>query len=222
MNNETAIFFDLDGTLVDTRADLAAAVNHTRGDFNLPPLALDDVLACVGQGAKYLLSHTIPECAASFATDDVAFEKVWGHFRERYRAHMLDEAKLYPTVRETLEELKSRGYLLGVNTAKPAFATRTLLDHLGILEFFGEAVVAGGDSPEMKPSALPLLMCAEKMNHAVTPRDWMVGDHWTDLQCAARAGVQSAFCAFGFGTPGDEPVAVRLERMNELLQFLER
>ncbi len=218
--NDTAIFFDLDGTLVDTRADLAAAVNHTRRDYGLDPLAQDAVLRHVGQGAKYLLSHAIPERAASFVTDDAAFEKVWAHFRERYREHMLDEAALYPTVRETLEALRARGFRLGVNTAKPAFATRTLLAHLGILDFFDEAIVAGGDAPEMKPSALPLLLCAEKMGHVVTPRDWMVGDHWTDLRCAANAGVNGAFCAFGFGTIGSEPFRARLEKMDDLLSFV--
>ncbi len=213
MNNETAIFFDLDGTLVDTRADLAAAVNHTRRDYGLSSLDQDDVLKHVGQGAKHLLTNTIPEKAD-------AFDMVWAHFRERYREHMLDEAKLYPSVRETLDELKARGFLLGVNTAKPSFATRTLLGHVGILDYFGEAIVAGGDCPQMKPSALPLFLCAEKMRHTVSPRDWMVGDHWTDLQCAANAGVNAAFCAFGFGMAKDEPVAVRLERMNELLIYL--
>ncbi len=219
---EIAVFFDLDGTLVDTRADLAAAVNHTRRDFDLPALTQEEVLIHVGQGAKHLLSHTLPERAASFVTDDAAFEKVWAHFRERYREHMLDAAVLYPMVRETLEELKARGVRLGVNTAKPSFAARTLLQHLGVLDYFGDAVVAGGDCPEMKPSVQPLLLCAEKMKHVVTPSDWMVGDHWTDLQCAENAGVQSAFCAFGFGSLNRSTYTARLEKMSDLLCLIGR
>ncbi len=215
---QIAIFFDLDGTLVDTRADLATAVNHTRSDYGLPPLTQDEILIHVGQGAKHLLSHTIPERAASF-DDESAFETVWAQFRSRYREHMLDEAVLYPSVRETLEALKSRGCLLGVNTAKPAFAARTLLTHLGVADYFGEAIVAGGDCDEMKPSAKPLFLCAEKMNHVVTPADWMVGDHWTDLLCAANAGVNAAFCAFGFGSSKNLPYRAHLNQMRDLLAF---
>ncbi len=209
----TAIFFDLDGTLVDTRADLAAAVNHTRRDYGLAPIAQEAVLKNVGQGAQYLLTNTIPEKANEF-------EQVWAHFRERYKEHMLDEANLYPTVGETLEALKSRGYLLGVNTAKPSFATRTLLKHVGILDYFGNAIVAGGDCLEMKPSALPLRQCADLMGHTLTSQDWMVGDHWTDMKCAANAGIQGAFCNFGFGILEDAPYTVRLRYMSDLLAYI--
>ncbi len=210
----TAIFFDLDGTLVDTRTDLAAAVNHTRQDYGLEAIAQAEVLRHVGQGAKYLLTNAIPEKAAEF-------EQVWAHFRERYKEHMQDAAVLYPTVGETLEALKSCGYLLGVNTAKPSFATHALLKHLGILDYFGSAIVAGGDCPEMKPSPLPLRQCADLMGHTLTPQDWMVGDHWTDMKCAVNAGIQGAFCDFGFGVLDDASYTIRLNQMADLLPVLD-
>ncbi len=208
----TAVFFDLDGTLVDTRADLAAAVNHTRRDYGLAAIPQEAVLRHVGQGAQHLLTHTIPEKAA-------AFEQVWAHFRERYKEHMLENAVLYPTVGETLEALKRRGVRMGVNTAKPAFATRELLKHLGILDYFG-AIVAGGDCAEMKPSALPLRQCAALMGHTLTPNDWMVGDHWTDMNCAANAGVKGAFCDFGFGSLGESSYTIRLATLSDLLPHI--
>lgn len=209
-----AAFFDLDGTLIDSRADLARTVNHTRRDLGFAELPLADILAHVGQGAKYLLAHAIPERA-----DDV--ELLWEIFRSHYAEHMLDTVALYPTVRETLEALRARGWKLGINTAKPNFAVRAVLEKLDILDFFGDAIIAGGDCPEMKPSALPLRLCAERMGHRLTPEDWMIGDHWTDLRCAENAGVKSAFCAFGFGKQNDAPCTIRLNRMIDLLPAIE-
>lgn len=209
-----AVFFDMDGTLIDSARDLAATVNHTRRDLGLADLPVDSVLANVGQGARYLLSHSIPEKA-----DDV--DRLWEIFRSHYAEHMLETVTLYPTVRSTLEALRDRGWLLGVNTAKPAFATHAILEHFGLSRFFGNAVIAGGDCAEMKPSALPLRECAARMRgHRLSSHDWMVGDSWTDMQCATNAGVKGAFCSFGFGRLGDSRYTIKINRMDELLRHL--
>ncbi len=209
-----AVFFDLDGTLIDSRADLAATVNHTRRDLGLEEWPQEDVLLHVGQGARHLLAHAIPEKA-----DDV--EMLWTIFRSHYAEHMLETVELYPTVRQTLDALRERGWLLGINTAKPNFAVHAILEHFGLTRYFGNAVIAGGDCAEMKPSALPLRECAARMNgHRLSSHDWMVGDHWTDMQCAVNAGVKGAFCTFGFGRLNDTPCTVRINRMEELLECL--
>ena len=73
----------------------------------------------------------------------------------------------------------------------------------------------------MKPSALPLRACAARLGgHRLSSRDWMVGDSWTDLDCAANAGVKSAFCTYGFGQLGDSRYTVRINHFNELLRYL--
>ena len=208
-----AVFFDLDGTLVDSRADLCAAVNHTRRDLGLEELETSEILVNIGLGARHLLVNSIPEKAA-----DV--DLLWGAFMVRYREHLLDLSTLYPGVADTLEVLSSRGWKMGVNTAKPSEATRTVLKHFGIDGFFGDAVIAGGDCDEMKPSAKPLFACAERMGHIITPADWMVGDNWTDVKCGINAGVKSAFCAFGFGTLQDAEYTVKIDSFAQLLEHL--
>ena len=206
-----AVFFDLDGTLFDTRRDLAATVNHTRRDLGLEELPVEDVLVHVGQGANYLLAHAIPE---------VSSEEVKKIFFSHYGEHMLETCEPYPGVRRTLEELKDRGWMLGVNTAKPNFATHAILEHFGFARFFGNAVIAGGDCDEMKPSAKPLRECAARMRgHRVTSHDWMVGDSWTDMECARNAGVKGAFCTFGFGKLKESSYNAKLSRMDELLKY---
>ena len=209
-----ACFFDMDGTLIDSRADLAATVNHTRRDLGLAELPVDEVLSHVGQGAKYLLSHAIPE-----RTNEA--DMLWDLFRSHYAEHMIESVQLYPGVRSTLAELSDRGWLLGINTSKPAFATRAILERFGLLRYFGNAIVAGGDCAELKPSALPLRQCATLMRgHRLSSHDWMVGDSWTDMQCAANAGVKGAFCAFGFGKLADSRYTVKINRFDELLRHL--
>ena len=208
-----AVFFDMDGTLIDSKADLAATVNHTRRDLGLADWATDDIIRHVGLGAKYLLAHAIPERA-----DDV--ERLWTIFQSHYAEHMIESVTLYPGVARTLAELHDRGWRLGVNTAKPNFATRAILEKFGLTRYFGNAVVAGGDCAEMKPSALPLRECAARMGgHRLSSHDWMVGDNWTDMQCAVNAGVKGAFCTYGFGTLNDARCTVRIGRIDELLRY---
>ena len=207
-----AAFLDMDGTLIDSKADLAATVNHTRRDLGLGELPTETVIGFVGRGARYLLDHAIPERTG---------ESVAAIFRSHYAEHCCESVTLYPGVRETLEALARRGWLLGVNTNKPNFATRMILEKFGLDRLFGAAVVAGGDCAEMKPSALPLRACAAPVGgHRLAPDAWMVGDSWSDLDCATNAGVRGAFCAYGFGQLGDARYTVRLDRFDDLLRHL--
>ncbi|MBP5285810.1 MAG: HAD hydrolase-like protein [Kiritimatiellae bacterium] len=209
-----AVFFDMDGTLIDSRADLTATVNHTRRDLGLAEKPMEEVLRHVGCGAKHLLAHAIPERA-----DDV--EKLWEIFRSHYMEHALETVTLYPTVRKTLDELRDRGWKMGVNTSKPNFATRAIIEHFGLGRYFGNAVVAGGDCDAKKPDPKPLRECAARMGgHRLSSGDWMVGDSWTDMRCADNAGIKGAFCTFGFGTLGDSRYTVKISRMEELLRYL--
>ena len=209
-----AVFFDLDGTIFDSRADLASAVNYTRRDLGLSPLPQDVVIGFVGRGARYLLENAIPEKAG-------CFDELWPQFSANYRAHMLDETVLYPGVRQTLDELASRGWIMGINTNKPNFAARDMLGHFGILHHFGDAIVAGGDCAEMKPSGLPIRECAMRMpGHVLSPGDWMVGDNWTDMESGRNAGLKTAFCEFGFGHLNESRYTVKVGSFGELLLHL--
>ena len=207
-----AVFFDIDGTLFDTKADLAATVNHTRRDLGLVEWPEAEVIANVGQGARYLLENSTPERP---------FEEVWELFRGHYAEHCVERVEPYPGVVRTLGELHDRGWLMGINTNKPNFAVKLILEKFGLTRYFGSAVVAGGDCAEMKPSALPLRECASRLRgHRLSSHDWMVGDSWTDLQCAANAGVKAAFCTYGFGQLRDSRFTIKINRFDELLRHL--
>lgn len=208
-----AAFFDLDGTLADTRADLAATVNHTRRDLGLRELPEDEVIAHVGQGARYLLEHAIPDASAPYET-------LWTLFRSHYAEHCCERLTLYPRLIETLETLRQRGWLLGVNTNKPNFAVWLILQKFNLVRYFGEAVVAGGDGFALKPSTEPLRVCAARLGHVLGPDDWMVGDAWTDMQCASDAGIHGAFCTYGFGRLNAAHYTVAIREPADLLTHL--
>ena len=207
--------FDLDGTLVDSAADLATAVNLTRGDFGLPPKSLPEVVAAIGNGVRKLLERTIPEYAAG------RMEGLLAHQRRHYGEHLLDQTALYPGVMETLRRLADAGCRLGVVTNKPAAATRAILEGLGIRPLFG-AVVGGGDCAKLKPDPEPLFLAASQMGTRLTPDDWIVGDAFTDLGAGRRAGIHRCFCTYGFGRQGDETYDLAISRMEEFVSAVVR
>lgn len=213
---ERAIFFDLDGTLFDTRRDLAGTVNHTRRDLGLSALPVDVVLGFVGYGARYLLTKSILE-----ERGELSFDEVWTIFRSHYAEHCCETLTPYPGVFDTLEAFRSAGWKLGVNTSKPNFATKAIFEKFGLKDLFGEAVIAGGDGYPLKPDPESLRVCASRLGHTLTPNDWMVGDSHADIRCAMNAGVKGAFCTFGFGNLADDEPTMSVDSFSELTRILE-
>ncbi len=204
--------FDLDGTLIDSRADLALAVNLTRQDFGLQPQPDEVIVACVGDGVRLLVERAIPE------RPDL-WEAMLVRQRENYRAHYLDHTVLYPGVKETLSALCGAGWNLGVVTNKPGVFSRPILDSLGVLNFFG-AVVGGGDCPKLKPDPAPLQCAAAQMGVPLTPNDWMIGDNVTDLEAGARAGLRCCFCSYGFGETRGAAYDLAVDRLDAFLAVI--
>lgn len=207
-----AVFFDIDGTLFDTKADMAATVNHTRRELGLAEITEDEVMTHVGLGARYFLETSIPERP---------YDEIHEAFMNHYAEHCAERVQPYPGVVRTLGELHDRGWLMGINTNKPNFAVRLILEKFGMTRYFGSAIVAGGDGVELKPSAQSIRECASRLRgHRLSSHDWMVGDSWTDMQCATNAGVKGAFCTYGFGNLKDSRFTVKINRFDELLRHL--
>lgn len=208
------LMFDLDGTLIDSGPDLAAAINLTRKDYGLGPRTAADIIACVGEGMRKLVERAIPEKP-----------ELWPEMLTRqlanYSAHCLDQTALYPDVRKTLEWLMSQGHALAVVTNKPASLTHQILEGLGILPLFG-AVVAGGDCPMLKPDPAPLRLAAQRLNRTLVPTDWIVGDNFTDLAAGTRAGIRRCFCTFGYGHPRGESFDCSIARFPEFSDALQK
>lgn len=205
--------FDLDGTLIDSGADLALAVNLTRKDFGLEPLPADLVISFVGNGAKSLISR-------SFAGTDVDPEKALPVYAGHYAGHLLDNTYLYDGIAESLKQLADSGISMAVVTNKPETATRQILEGLGVLGYFA-AVTGGGSCYALKPEPDALLHCLE-ISGDKAGESWMIGDHYTDLEAGRRAGFRRAFCRWGIGETRGEECDIELAHPSEIAELLKR
>lgn len=195
MADAKALIFDLDGTLVDTFEDLAAAVNHVRGLWGLSPMTVMEVRRQVGHGARMLIRRCVP-------VRDVD-EKAHREFLAYYSAHLLDRTRPYPGVVETLEVL--RNIPMAVLSNKPVAQTRAIVEGLGLAGFFA-GVFGGGSFSVMKPD--PAATMAVLAFLGVAPQAaWFVGDSEVDVEAARAAGVRVALVTTGLA---DATVAAAL------------
>lgn len=202
------IIFDLDGTLVDSSRDLAAAVNEMRQHFGLPPLSLETVTGYIGNGVRQLV-------ARSLQGTGIDVEEALRIQAPIYRAHVVDQTVLYPGVLQGLGKLRERGHILAVATNKPAEACGLILEHFGIRDLF-ISVLAGGSFPVLKPE--PDMILDIIATARMTPADtWVVGDNYTDLESARRAGARSIFLTYGYGDPGNETPTLTCKSFDEVV-----
>lgn len=188
--------FDLDGTLVDSRADLAAAGNAARAAIGLPRLPETEVMACVGDGMQKLLERLTPEVEAS------ARARATEAFKAAYAQGCCVRTACYEGVVEALDAVRRQGWILAVATNKPLAFSRRILDHLGLSARI--ACVRGGDGPK-KPDPGQLQSILHELG-ADPRRSWMVGDHRTDILAGRAAGCRVLFCTWGIGHADGHPV----------------
>jgi phosphoglycolate phosphatase len=193
MKRPRAIVFDLDGTLADTRLDIAAACNHALTSLGRAPRDVGEISRFVGDGARVLMAR-----ALGLAPDDPVTAEALTRFNAYYPQHAADHAAWMPGVREALEACGDLP--LAVVTNKPRSATVPLLDALGLAPHF-RAVVAGGDGP-LKPDPAPIRAALEPLG--VGPEDaWMVGDGPQDIAAGRAAGAGTVAVLGGFGQESD-------------------
>ncbi|MEL7089700.1 MAG: HAD family hydrolase [Planctomycetota bacterium] len=185
-----AIMFDLDGTLADTLADIAAAGNHAFAAVGRPTFPVADYRTLAGQGLERLIRDGLgPEHAGLF--DDAC-----AAFHEYYAVHRYDRTAPYPGVAELLDELVARNIRLAVMSNKPDEATVDMVDH--VFSRWDFAAVRGhrpGYPVKPNPQA-PREICAET---GIAPERWLyVGDTDVDMQTGRRAGFFTVGVTWGF------------------------
>jgi phosphoglycolate phosphatase len=209
------LIFDLDGTLIDSRLDLAHAVNATRAHMRLPPLENDLVCSYVGNGAPVLIRRALGEQAS-----EAEVQKALEFFLQDYRDHALDCTTLYPGVRESLDRLRAAGKHMAVLTNKPVDLSRAIVGGLGVGAHFFQ--VYGGDSFEFKkphPIGVETLIPEAGVAREQT---MMVGDSSVDIQTARNARVKSCGLTYGFQpeTLSDPPPDLLFDRMETLADWI--
>ena len=199
--------FDLDGTLVDTAADLIATLNVLLTREDIAPLSLAVARPMIGRGAKALIARGFEAAGAPLAAErlDVLFEQ----FIDHYRGHIADHSRPFPGLVPALDQLRAAGAILSVCTNKRTDLSVALLDALNLTPYF--AAIIGADAvPISKPDPGHLIAAIQRASGSPT-RAIMIGDSASDADAARAAGVPLILVSFGYTeTPARELGADRL------------
>ena len=185
-----AVLFDLDGTLVDSYAALAEAVNHARRSEGLHDLSSARIRGLVGDGVEKLLERAFEGGAVPLGAQDA--------FESRYDEVCCQESKVLEDVEATLEQLATRGVAMAVCTNKPTVFSKKILDFLELSRYF-RAIVGPDVAGARKPDARHLLVTLEAVE--ATPEETLfVGDMPIDVRAARNSGIDVAVVPSGSST----------------------
>lgn len=188
----TTVIFDLDGTLMDTLADLAASTNYALAQMGFQTRSVDEVRNFVGNGVRKLIERAVPA-----DTTENQLNEVFAHFRTHYAAHCKDNSAPYAGIPGVLAQLQKQGFKMAIVSNKPDAEVKQLNS-----QFFADSIrVAMGEneqagipkkpSPEMVAEAMRLLGSAQ---HECL----YVGDSDVDILTAQNAGIDCLSVTWGF------------------------
>ena len=185
--------FDLDGTLLDTSGDLAAAVNHALASIGRAPLTVAQVKPMIGGGARHMLAQGM---AATGGCDEATLDVLHRRLLDHYEAHIADLTQPYPGALAALDALAAQGVRLALVTNKLEGLARKLLDALDLTPRF--ACIIGGDTMgpgNAKPSPKPIYEMLARCGGGTAA---FVGDSIFDIEAGRTAGLPTIACSFGF------------------------
>lgn len=209
------LIFDLDGTLVDSRLDLAQSVNAMLRNFGRHALPTDVIASYVGDGAPTLVRRALGD-----PQDEGFLHEALHYFMAYYREHKLDHTTVYRGITDALTAIQRSGNgvprIMAVLTNKPVNPSRAIVEALGMTRYFRQ-VYGGNSFPTKKPDpAGAMQVLAEtgvRPEHAA-----MVGDSHVDVQTGRNAGLYTVGVTYGFAphTLNDEPPDVLVDTPEEL------
>jgi len=202
--------FDLDGTLIDSLPDLAAALNRSLARHGEEPLGRADVALMVGDGAAMLLRRGYTARGLEASETDLAL------FLDDYEAHVTDLTEPYPGIPQALVDLRAQGLVLGVCTNKPEASARKVLAALDLERYF-DAIIGGDTAPHRKPDPRHLQAVLTAIDVGAS-RAVMIGDHRNDMLAASGSDVAGIFVTWGYGRA---EAAYQVDRPAELPMMIE-
>ncbi len=212
-----AVLFDLDGTLADTAADLAGALNRVRADRSLPPVALEELRPHASHGARGMLG-----AGFGIGRENADFELLRDMFLAHYETALCDKTQLFDDAERVLAEIERRGLSWGIVTNKAARFTVPLLERL-TLSGRTVAIVCGDTTANAKPHPEPLLAAAAMLK--VDPAHCVyVGDAERDIIAGRAAGMKTLIASYGYLGADDTPESWSadgaIHSLSELLEWL--
>lgn len=202
-----AVFFDLDGTLVDSAPDLVVAMQRLRAELGEAPVDVSAIGHVVSKGGRAMLRRGLPQA------DEARIEQLLPRFLELYADAIATHTRTYPGIDDVLATLEARAIRWGVVTNKPGWLARSLLAAIG-LDARCAALVSGDCLPLRKPDPAPLLHACALAGVAAAASVY-VGDDIRDIETGRRAGMRTIAAAWGYldgedaSTWGADVVALR-------------
>lgn len=191
MNIKTVIF-DLDGTLIDSRKDIAVAANKTLSELNLPTLPDDTIASFIGGGVDILVKRCLGE------QNMHRFDEVLQNYKKNYGQSCTVYTTLYPGVKEVLEFLRKREMEIALATNKVISLSEKILEHLGVKDYF-DLMLGPEHVKNRKPNPEIINILLEKTN--TKPEEALyVGDSELDVLCGKNAGTCTCAVTYGIGT----------------------
>ncbi|MFQ5507951.1 MAG: HAD-IA family hydrolase [Leptospirillia bacterium] len=215
------ILYDLDGTLVNSREDLAVAVNRTLRDLNLEERPHEELYGFVGNGVRMLLKRAVDDGHHPSGDPDERLDRALAIFREHYLNHLTDHSTLYPGVLDVLTRFSDRHQAIVTN--KPMIYTDGVVRNLDLADRVG-LVLSGDSTPHLKPN--PAMLQAALDHFGVDAgAAVMVGDGLPDIEAARALDIPSAILTCGMGNL-EEVAAAKpdflLDRIDHLIPLVER
>ena len=190
------VLFDFDGTLVDTNDVIVASWQHTYMHYLGREETLEKITACFGEPLLLTMEREFP------GVDPEESAEVYRRYQREYADELV---KLFPGIKELLEELSKSGYRMGIVTSRTRESARRYMDMFGIGPYF-EDMVTCEDTHIHKPNPEPILLCLDKMG--ITAEEAiMVGDSPFDIKCANNAEVKSVLVDWRITGCGESPIA---------------
>jgi phosphoglycolate phosphatase len=213
------MLFDLDGTLIDSKTDLAHSINLMLADLDRPPLDEAIVGGFVGDGVRVLVRRCLTASEPDHQPPEEALhERGIALMHSHYADEMFRTTHLYPKVAETLAAFDNKRK--AIVTSKEVRFTKIILDHFDIARYF-DAIVGGDTTPARKPDPRPVLEAIRLLGGSAAEAI-MIGDSENDINAGRRAGTRTCGVTFGFRTTEQlrtsEP-DVMIDRFDHLKDF---
>ena len=211
-----AVLFDLDGTLLDTIADLADAANLALAELGRPARTQDEIHSFVGKGIPHLVRRCMTEGTQA---SEAEIEQAVAVFRRHYARVNGVRTRIYPGVTDTLDAMRARGLRLAVVTNKAEAFTLPLLERMAIAHYF-DTVISGDTLAVKKPDPAVVYLACERLGVSAAEA-LMIGDSANDALAAQGAGMPVLLVTYGYseGVPVDTIECDGL--LSEALQVLD-